>query len=347
MALQGSNLMSAAVERSDVPLTHFEQLREARAILKIEGNALLELSRRLDAHFCTALELLAGCRGCVIVTGVGKAGLIGKKVAATLSSTGTRAYFLHPTEALHGDLGCVGAGDVWLIFSNSGETEELTCLLPIIRSQNQAIIAITASDASSLGTQADATICLGRLIEAGAHGLAPSTSTTAMLAIGDALALVLSQMKQFSPRQFAAFHPGGSLGRRLASVRDVMRPIGQVRVANESATIREVFVSHSRPGRRTGAVILVDEHGRLSGLFTDSDLARLLEQRRDDQFDRPISEVMTNRPLTIGIDGILEEALQLLGAKHVSELPVIDDDGCPLGMIDITDVIGLGKEAKT
>ena len=338
--------MSAVPDRSVVPFSHFEQLREACAILSIEGNALLELSRRLDARFCTALELLADCRGCVIVTGVGKAGLIGQKVAATLSSTGTRAYFLHPTEALHGDLGCVGANDVWLIFSNSGETEELSRLLPIIRSQRQAIIAITASDASTLGTQADATICLGRLIEAGAHGLAPSTSTTAMLAIGDAMALVVSQMKQFTPQQFAAFHPGGSLGRRLASVRDVMRPIDQIRVASESSTIREVFVSLSRPGRRTGAVILVDELGRLSGLFTDSDLARLLEQRRDDQFDRSISEVMTNRPLTVGVNAILEEALQLLSAKHVSELPVIDDEGRPVGMIDITDVIGLGKEAK-
>jgi arabinose-5-phosphate isomerase len=322
-----------------------EQLREARAILAIEGEALTELSRRLDARFCRAVDLVANCRGCVIVTGVGKAGLIGQKIAATLSSTGTRAYFLHPTEAIHGDLGCVGADDIWMIFSNSGETEELTRLLPIIRSQQQAMIAVTASDASTLGTQADVAICLGRLIEAGAHGLAPSTSTTAMLAVGDALALVSSQIKRFTPQQFAAFHPGGSLGRRLASVRDVMRSIDQVRVAADSSTIREVFVRLSRPGRRTGAVILVDEQGRLSGLFTDSDLARLLEQRRDDQFDRPISEVMTRHPLTVGPDAILEEALQLLSARHVSELPVVDAQGVPQGMIDITDVIGLAKDS--
>lgn len=338
--------MSAIPERSVVPFTHFEQLREARAILGIEADALAELSRRLDARFCSAVEILGGCRGCVIVTGVGKAGLIGQKIAATLCSTGTRAYFIHPTEALHGDLGCVGPDDAWLIFSNSGETEELTRLLPIIRGQRQPIVAITASEASTLGTQADAAVCLGRLIEAGAHGLAPSTSTTAMLAIGDALALVISQKKQFTPQQFAAFHPGGSLGRRLASVRDVMRPVDQVRVANETATIREVFVGHSRPGRRTGAVILVDDQGRLSGLFTDSDLARLLEQRRDRQFDRPISEVMTKRPLTIGVDAILEEALQVLGARHVSELPVVDLDGCPVGMVDITDVIGLERKPQ-
>ena len=335
--------MSVAFERTVVPFTHLEQLRAGRAILATEGQALVELSRSLDPRFCTAVDLLSQCRGCVIVTGVGKAGLVGQKTAATLSSTGTRAYFLHPTEALHGDLGCVGAEDLWLIFSNSGETEELTRLLPIIRNQRQAIIAITASDASTLGTQADATICLGRLIEAGAHGLAPSTSTTAMLAIGDALALVASQRKQFSPQQFAGFHPGGSLGRRLASVKDVMRPVDQIRVAADNSTIRQVFVSRSRPGRRTGAVILVNDLGQLSGLFTDSDLARLLEQRRDTQFDRPISEVMTVRPLTIGPDAILEEALQLLSAKHVSELPVVDAGGIPLGMIDITDVIGLDQ----
>jgi arabinose-5-phosphate isomerase len=339
--------MSAVPKRSVALFTHFEQLRLARTILSVEGEALLELSRSLDVAFCQALELLVNCRGCVIVSGVGKAGLIGQKIAATLSSTGTRSYFLHPTEALHGDLGCVGAEDVWLIFSNSGETEELTRLLPIIRNQNQKIIAITASVASTLGAQVDVTVPLGRLIEAGAHGLAPSTSTTAMLAMGDALALVVSQMKDFTPQQFAAFHPGGSLGRRLACAKDVMRPIEQIRVASDTATIREVFVGVSRPGRRTGAVILVDGHGRLSGLFTDSDLVRLLEQRRDQQIDRPISEVMTVNPLTIGPDAILEEALQLLGAKHFSEIPVVDSESRPLGVIDITDVIGLAKDSKS
>ena len=339
--------MSAVFQRSIIPFSYVELLREARAILNVEGEALLELSQRLDVRICQALEHLATCRGCIIVTGVGKAGLIGQKVAATLSSTGTRAYFLHPTEALHGDLGCVGTEDLWLIFSNSGETEELIRLLPVIRGQQQIMIAVTASDASTLGTQADVAIPLGHLIEAGAHGLAPSTSTTAMLAVGDSLALVLSQMKKFTPQQFAAFHPGGSLGRRLASVKDVMRPIDQVRIASESATVREVFVGASRPGRRSGAVVLVDESGRITGLFTDSDLARLLEQRRDQQFDCPISDVMTICPWTISPNAILEEAFQLLSAKHVSELPVVDDQRFPVGIIDITDVIGLAKNIKS
>lgn len=318
------------------------QLRAARDIVALEGQSLIDVSKRLDAQFCRALDLIAACRGSAMVTGVGKAGLIARKIAATLSSTGTRSHFIHPTEALHGDLGCVGEDDVWLMFSNSGETDEICRLLPLIREQRQAIIAVTASDASTLGAEADVTIKLGRLVEAGAHGLAPSTSTTAMLAIGDALALVLSQQRNFTPQQFAVFHPGGSLGRRVAAVKDVMRSGEQVRIAADSATIREVFVSLSRPGRRTGAVMLVDDEGCLSGLFTDSDLARMLERRQDDQFDRPITDAMTHHPLTIGPDAIIEEALQILGAKHVSELPVIDSARRPIGLIDITDLIGIG-----
>ena len=334
--------MSAVPEQSIVPASRLAQLREAREIIVHEGQALLALARRLDTRFCEAVELLSSCRGSTLVTGVGKAGLIGRKITATLSSTGTRAHFVHPTEALHGDLGCVGPGDLWLMLSNSGETDEICRLLPIIGERGTPVVAITASEASTLGAAADVTIPLGRLIEAGLHGLAPSTSTTAMLAVGDALALVISEVRNFTPQQFAAFHPGGSLGRRLASVKDVMRSGDQVRIASEASTIREVFVTQSRPGRRSGAVMLVDTDGRLSGLFTDSDLARLLERRRDEQFDRPISEVMTIRPLTIGLDAILEEVLQLLGARHVSELPVVDTAGCPVGLVDITDLIGIG-----
>jgi arabinose-5-phosphate isomerase len=334
--------MSAVPEHSIISASRLTQLRDAREIIIHEGQALLALARGLGTPFCDAVDLLSSCRGCTMVTGVGKAGLIGRKIAATLSSTGTRAHFVHPTEALHGDLGSVGPGDVWLMLSNSGETEEICRLLPIIRTRQLPIVAITASNASTLGAEADVTIPLGRQVEAGLHGLAPTTSTTAMLAMGDALALVISQTQKFTPQQFAAFHPGGSLGRKLTSVKDIMRSGDQVRIASESASIREVFVTLSRPGRRTGAVMLVDAEGRLSGLFTDSDLARLLERRRDEQFDRPICEVMTVRPLTVGPDAILEEILQLLGARHVSELPVIDENGAPVGMVDITDLIGIG-----
>ncbi|MCX7392868.1 MAG: KpsF/GutQ family sugar-phosphate isomerase [Planctomycetales bacterium] len=336
------SLADSAVVPVIVPFARLGPLKAGREIVAQEGQALLDLSKRMDGRFCDAIELLAACRGSAILTGIGKAGLIARKIAATLSSTGTRAHFIHPTEAMHGDLGCIGNDDIWIILSNSGETEELCRLLPLIRERRQSIIAITASHTSTIGAEADTVIELGRLIEAGVHGLAPSTSTTAMLAVGDSLALVLSQHRNFTPQQFAIFHPGGSLGRRLASVNDIMRSGEQIRIAADTATIREIFVGHARPGRRAGAVMLVDEEGRLSGLFTDSDLARLLERRQDEQFDRPISEVMTHHPLTIEIGSILEEAMQHLGARHVSELPVIDHDRRPVGLIDITDLIGIG-----
>lgn len=333
--------MHAASRRADGPLTPLEELREGRAVLQREGEALLDLSRRLDGSFCTAIDLLANCTGTVIVTGVGKAGLIGRKIAATFSSTGAKAYFLHPTEALHGDLGCVGSADLACILSHSGETEEVSRLLPLLKRMGVPFIAITARTGSTLGRQADATIALGQLVEAGAHGLAPTTSTTAMLAVGDALAMVLCQRRRFTPQQFAAVHPGGSLGRRLTSVEELMRRGDDIRLAHEGATVREVYVTLRRPGRRAGAVMLVDDDGRLTGLFTDSDLARLLEQRRDADLDRPIRDVMTAGPLTIGPEAILEEVVQVLGRRRISELPVIDAERRPIGMIDITDLIGV------
>lgn len=327
--------------RGLVPFSHFEQLREARSIITQEAEALRDLAGRLDADFCAAVTLLSECAGHVVVTGVGKAGLIGQKVAATLSSTGTPARFLHPVEAVHGDLGCLAADDVVLVLSNSGETEEVCRLLPLIRRLGASIAAVTADERSTLGAEADVILRLGRFREAGPHGLAPSTTTTAMLALGDALALVVSRIKGFTPQQFAVFHPGGSLGRRLSAVRQVMRKSDQIRIAAETETIREVFVNLSRPGRRTGAVILVDGDGRLSGLFTDSDLARLLERGREFQLDRPIAEFMTRDPVTVQADALLSDAVERLSARKLSELPVVDGDGKPVGLIDITDVIGL------
>jgi arabinose-5-phosphate isomerase len=330
--------MSAAAV---IPHSHVEQLREARTIIGHEGRALIEVSLRLNTSFCDAVELIADCQGTVVLTGIGKAGLIAQKIAATFSSTGTRACFLHPTEALHGDLGCLGADDVVVVLSNSGETEEVLRLIPWMQSLHLPLIAITANAHSALATQARVAIAYGRLSEAGLHGLPPTTTTTAMLAIGDALALVVAQARRFTPQQFGRLHPGGSLGRRLTPVTEIMRQGQELRIASESRAVREIFVQLSRPGRRTGAVMLTDAEGRLSGLFTDSDLARLLERRRDEQLDRPISEVMTAKPLTIRDDAIVEEAVQLLTQKRLSELPVIDAEHRPVGLIDITDLLGL------
>ena len=320
--------------------SQFEQLREARALIKQEAETLLDLANRLDTDFCRAVETILPIRGRVVVTGVGKAGLIGQKVSATLASTGTRSQFLHPTEALHGDLGCLGNDDVLLALSNSGETQEVCDVVAAARSLGVSCIAITANEFSTLGSQAEVVLRLGSIREAGLMSLAPTCSTTAMLAVGDALALVLSRSRGFTPQQFARFHPGGSLGRRLRTVREVMRRGEQLRIASESATIREVFSSQNG-GRRTGAVMLIDDNGQLSGLFTDSDLARLLEQHREGQLDRPIRETMTKSPLTIDADSLLHDAIEVLSNRKISELPVVDGEGQPIGLIDITDVIGL------
>lgn len=323
-----------------VPFTPFEQLRHAREVLRCEGEAVLALAGRLDGAFCEAADLLDGAGG-VVVTGMGKAGLIGQKIAATLASLGVRARTLHPAEAVHGDLGALHADDAVLALSHSGETEELVRLLPILKRMRLPLVAVTASVSSSLGRGADVTLPLGRVTEVGPFGLAPTTSTTVMLALGDALAVVIAKRRGFTPQQFAAFHPAGNLGRKLARVGEIMRTGDELRVAPEGRTIREVFATAARPGRRTGAVILTDAQGRLSGLFTDSDLARLLERRQEGQLDRPIAEAMTRGPITVRPEMTLGEVVDLLAVRKVSELPVIDGEGRPVGLIDITDVLPL------
>ncbi len=333
--------MSSAADEFVVSHSKVESLREGRTILRQEANALAGLSKRLGTEFCDAVETISDCTGTVIVTGMGKAGLIAQKIAATFSSTGTKSYFLHPAEAVHGDLGCLDSRDILLVLSNSGETEEVCQILPTIKHMQIPILAVTASETSTLGSTADITLCLGRVREAGQHGLAPSTSTTMMLAMGDALALVVSRKKDFTPQKFAELHPGGSLGAQLKQVHEIMRTKPDLRIASEDSTVRDVFVSLSKPGRRTGAVMLVDEQGRLSGLFTDSDLAKLLEQRMDEQLDRRIADVMTCDPLTIDAEDRMQDVVDILSEKKVSELPVVDEDYKPIGLIDITDVIGL------
>lgn len=329
------------MNRPLIPHTEVEQLRAARAVLRAEATAIGQLADRIDSTFSNAVDLILAQSGCVIVTGIGKAGLIGQKIVATLSSTGTRAHFLHPTEAIHGDIGCVHEDDIVLAISNSGETEELVKLLPVFAGMNVPVLAMTSTSNNSLAKGADAVIATGQVIEAGEHGLAPSTSTTTMLALGDALALVLSRMKGFTPKDFARLHPGGSLGKKLQTVKDVMRPLNQIRIAQDTVSIRDVLATAHSPGRRTGAIILTNDAGAITGLFTDSDLVRLLEQRQDQCLDRPISESMTHSPLTTTPDVLMSEAVALLSKRKFSELPVTDGNQRPVGLVDITDVIGI------
>jgi arabinose-5-phosphate isomerase len=272
---------------------------------------------------------------------MGKAGLIGQKIAATLASTGTPSHFLHPSEALHGDLGRIRSGDCALVLSNSGETSEVVLLAPALARIGVPVIGITSRPASQLGRAANVVLDLGVTEEACPLGLAPSTSTTAMLALGDALALVTSHLRGFTHQDFARFHPGGSLGRKLSKVLEVMRPLEECCVAADANTLREIYVRSNRPQRRSGAILLVDSAGRLSGIFTDSDLARLFEHNRDAAIDRPIVEVMSGKPITVNRHAMLADAVKILADHKISELPVVDTDGKPAGLIDITDVLGL------
>lgn len=323
------------------PANRFESLRTAQEIIRDEAAALERLARRLPTTFHEAVELILDCQGAVIVTGVGKAGWIGQKISASFASTGTISHFLNPSEAWHGDLGRIGPSDVVLALSNSGETDELVQLLPRINQFRVPIVAMTSRPQSTLARHAQIVLDFGAVRETGHLQLAPSTSTAVMLALGDALALVASQQRQFQATDFARYHPGGSLGRKLARVDEIMRPLSDCRIADQTETVRETYVRHGGRDRRVGVILVVDDVGRLTGLFTDSDLARLLERQRDSLLDQPIAQVMTRQPITVSSGSRVSIAIQTLASRNLSELPVVNSVGEPVGLIDITDVVNL------
>jgi arabinose-5-phosphate isomerase len=337
--------MPLMVHQPDAPLLENPRLDYARSIVRGEAGALELVAQRLDHAFLQAVDLLQRLTGIghgrVAITGTGKSADVGQKIAGTLNSTGTRAYVLDATRAVHGDLGMVHPDDVALILSHSGESEEILRLLEPLRPLVRGLVAMTGNGQSTLTRKADVALVYGPLDEVCPLGLAPSASTTAMIALGDALAFVLSREREFSREDFARFHPAGSLGRKLLKVETVMRRGGELRVARADETVRAVFAQSRRRGRRTGAVMLVEESGQLCGIFTDSDLARLIEDRRDEALDRPIREVMTAHPLTAAAGIRVAEAIEVLRSHKISELPVVDAHGRPVGLLDVTDLIGV------
>lgn len=328
---------------ANYPETLLERLRLIRSSISEEAAALQQVAESIGTSAVEAAELSAACTGSVVVTGVGKAGLVGQKLVATLASTGTPAHFLHPTEAVHGDLGRVRSDDLVWALSNSGRSEEVTRIASQLRRQGSGLISFTADDDNPLAAAANCKVVFGRHREACPHGLAPTSSTTAMMAVGDAIALLASRLRRFSPNDFARFHPGGALGRKLSNVGQLMRPLETCRLSNDSVTIRECMVACSISGRRSGAVMLVNGSGELTGIFTDSDLARLLESRCEDAFDTPIRSRMTTDPHCVAPETLLSDAIALLSQLRISELPVVDENRKPMGMIDITDLIALGE----
>lgn len=318
-------------------------LQLARKVLQAEGSAISMLVDQVDQSFARAAETLYGCEGKVITTGIGKAGIIAQKVSATLASTGTQSIFLHPVEALHGDLGRVQREDVALALSHSGSTEEIVRLLDHIKARGTTLIAITGSPDSPLGRNAEITIGYGRIEEACPLGLAPTASTTCMLALGDALALTVMEMRHFTPEEFAAYHPGGDLGRRLLTVEEAMtHEKKQAPVVRDSLSLGEALSESEKITRRPGAMLLVDEDGRLSGILTDADLRRhLLAHRGEDILSTAVRRFMTTDPKWIHARELASKALAILNRYRFDELPVLDDGGRPIGVIDVQDLLGI------
>jgi arabinose-5-phosphate isomerase len=306
----------------------------ARRVLRIEADAVAALTHRIDDTFLVALELILNCRGRVIVSGIGKSGHIARKIAATFASTGTPAYFVHPAEASHGDLGMITRDDVLIALSNSGESAELMAIVPIVKRQGGKVIAITGNPASSLASEADAHIDGAVAEEACPHNLAPTASTTAALALGDALAMAVLDARGFGSEDFARSHPGGSLGRRLLThVRDVMNeaPPSVLPDSPVAAAILEI----SRGG--IGMTAVVDNQRRVLGIFTDGDLRRAFEKNLDLRA-LTVADVMTAKPRTIGPDKLAVEAVEMMEQFKINALPVTGTDGMLVGALNMHDL---------
>ena len=315
-------------------------LKDARFVFKIEAEAVAALARRLDDNFVRAVEALYSCKGRVVVTGMGKAGIIGQKISATLSSLGTPSVWLHSAEAIHGDLGRVTKNDIVIALSNSGETEETKSLVPILKKIGAGIIAITGNRQSTLAKHSDIVLDVSVKKEACPLGLAPTSSTTAMLAMGDALAVCLVDKKGFKEKDFALYHPGGALGRKLLlKVEDIMRKGKSNPIVNEDTIVKDVLYAITEA--RAGAASVVNKKGKLTGIFTDGDLRRHLEADSN-LAERRVKEVMTKNPVSIQPQKLAVEALRILEEKKIDELPVVDKNGRPAGMLDVQDVLRAG-----
>jgi arabinose-5-phosphate isomerase len=311
----------------------------ARTVVEIESAAVAALAGHIDDRFVAACQMIFECSGRVVVTGMGKSGHIGDKIAATLASTGTPAFFLHAAEASHGDIGMITPADVLLALSNSGETAELIALLPIIKRLHVGLIAMTGKPQSTLGRTADVALDVSVPKEACPLNLAPTASTTAMLAMGDALAVALLDARGFTEDDFARSHPGGSLGRRLLlHVADVMRSGAQLPTVSPTTRLRDGLLEMSRKG--LGMTTIVDPQQRLLGVFTDGDLRRVLDKHFDP--DRAMSDVMTANPKSIRPRMLAAEAVHIMETSRITALPVIDDAGVLIGALNVHDLLRAG-----
>jgi len=312
----------------------------ARRVLNIESQAIKDLSKKINKNFDKAIQILSRCKGRVVFTGMGKAGIIAQKISATMSSTGTPSLFLHSAEAIHGDLGRVTKDDVIVALSNSGETEEVRKLLPLIKKIGLKLISFTGNIKSTMAKYSDVVFDVSVKKEACPLGLAPTSSTTAMLAMGDALCVCLLKEKKFKEEDFAFYHPGGSLGRKLLlKVEDIMRKGAACPIVNENKLVKEVL--YAITNARAGAASVVNKKGKLIGIFTDGDLRRHL----DDNSHLPslkIKEVMTKKPIAVNKEQLAVEVLRILQERKIDEVPVVDKSHRPVGMLDVQDLLKAG-----
>ena len=313
-------------------------IAEAKRVLEVEAAAILSIVEHLDQHFVDAVELIATCNGRVVTMGLGKSGIVCRKISATLASTGTPSFFMHPGEAIHGDLGMLVKGDVVLAISNSGETEELVRLLPSIKRIGAEIVAITGNPASTLARGADHHLSAAISKEACPLGLAPTASTTATLALGDALAMALILRRGFKEEDFAFLHPGGKLGKRFLRVRDLMHRGAELPLVGENTIMHDVI--HEMSDKRFGIAAVTNENGKLLGVISDGDLRRLMQA--DEQIlRRTAGESMKRDPATIAADELASAALQIMEQRKITSLFIVDDAGRVEGIIHIHDLWGL------
>jgi arabinose-5-phosphate isomerase len=315
-------------------------LEYARRVIMAEAEAIASMTPIVNGAFAKAAEMIYHCTGSCIVSGIGKAGIIGRKISATLASTGTPSHFLHPAEAVHGDLGRLRRDDIVVVLSYGGETDEIVRLINLVKQLQIALISITSDEDSTLSRHSDIVLCMGKVNEACPLGVAPSVSTTCMLAVGDALAFTVMKARKFSVEDYVRFHPGGSLGVKLMTVEQSMmfRPGEKLPIAGAGDSIRQML-DKTNDVKRHGAVMIVDEAGRLAGIITDADLRRLLTRSGSAPFDLKAGAVMTTGCKRIRADALASEATAIFHKYRIDELPVVDAQDRPVGLIDVQDIV--------
>ncbi|UCF43968.1 MAG: KpsF/GutQ family sugar-phosphate isomerase [Planctomycetota bacterium] len=312
----------------------------ARKVIEAEAEAIRAVAPIVDDSFGKAVEMIYNCKGACIVTGIGKAGIIGRKISATLASTGTPSHFLHPAEAVHGDLGRLRKDDIVIVLSYGGETDEVTRLINLVKQLEIKLIAITGDSDSTLSKHSNVVLCMGEVSEACPLGVAPSVSTTCMLAIGDALAFTVMKERKFSVEDYVRFHPGGSLGAKLMTVEQSMifKEGEKLPIAQFSDTIKQLL-EKTKDVKRHGAVMVVDKDGKLAGIVTDADLRRLITKQGQNAFELKAGDIMTADCKRIRADALAAEATAIFHKYRIDELPVVDADNRPVGLIDVQDIL--------